>query len=959
MKSFRMFCSASVCALAIGAAAPVMAQQAPATATAAAPATQAKPVPVAELVKRVDIPYEAFTLKNGLRVLVHTDRKAPIVAVSTWYDVGSKHEPAGKTGFAHLFEHLMFNGSENAPGDFFEPLKQVGATDFNGTTSFDRTNYFETVPRPALDRALFLESDRMGYLLGAITQDVLDEQRGVVQNEKRQGDNQPYGLVEYHLNDALFPVGHPYRHTTIGSMADLDAATLADVRKWFTDHYGPNNVVLALTGDIDLATAKEKVARWFGDIPHGPEVRPVSAGPVTLKAPVRETITDQVPVTRIMRAWSGPALTSPDAVPLQVGMYVLGGLASSRLDNALVRGKELAVSVTAGVEQHEQIGFVTAQMDVKPGVDPATAEQQFDAVIARLVKEGPTQDELRRAVTDIVSAQIGALELVGGFSGKGATLAEGELYAHDPAHYKKELAELAALTPGQVRAVLQKWLSRPAYTLTIKPGERTEDGALLGGWGDEGKVPPPPKDPKTPVAEIRTVERLAPPVAEVKDLTFPKIEHARLSNGIDVELARRTAIPKVSLALTFDAGNAADDPAHAGVQSLMLDALEEGTITRSAEQIAEEQERLGASIGAGSVTDASTITMTALTANLLTSLELMADIVRHPAFAGPDVARLKAQRLAEIAQEQADPSSLAQRAIRPLIYGSAHPYGSVGGSGKAEVIEALTPADLRAEHDKWLRPDLAHSIVVGDVTMAELLPKLETAFGNWGIPHPAPPHKDITAPIPPARPRLVVIDRPNSPQSVLLFGRVLPVSGAGTGQEALELANEVIGNDFLSRLNSDLREEKGWTYGISSSLLQVRGPRGFVVFTPVQTDRTADSIKLIVEDMKAFPAQKGVDPVELQRVTEGNIRNLPNRFETNGQVLGALLENQRLKRPDDYQAKLPEIYRSITAEQIDKAAAQYLQPEQMVIVVVGDRKAIDDQLKTLGLPIEYLSAEQT
>ncbi len=928
-----------------------------AAAASAQQAPQPQVAPLSQLVEQVDIPYQTFTLPNGLETIVHTDRKAPIVGVTVYYRVGSKNEPRGRTGFAHLFEHLMFGGSENVD-NFDIPLEAAGSTGTNGSTWYDRTNYIETVPTGALDLALFEESDRMGYLLGAVNQDKLDKQRGVVQNEKRQGDNQPYGLVEYHLNQALFPVGHPYRHSTIGSMADLDAASLADVRKWFTDHYGPNNVVLAIAGDIDLATARAKVTQWFGDIPRGPEVQPVAATPVTLKAPVRETITDQVPVTRIIRAWSGPALTAADAVPLQAGMYVLGGLASSRLDNALVRGEELAVSVTAGVEQHEQIGFIQAQMDVKPGVDPAVAEKRFDAIIDELVRNGPTKDELQRAATDIVSGNIGALELVGGFSGKGATLAEGELYAHDPAHYKKELEQLAALTPGQVKAALQKWLTRPAYTLTIKPGERTEDGALLGGWGDETTSPAPKPDAKAPLTVQRTAPaRSAPPVAEVTDLTFPKIEHARLSNGIDVELARRTAIPKVSLALTFDAGNAADDPAHAGVQSLMLDALEEGTTSRTAEEIAIDQERLGASIGAGSTTDSSQVSMTALTANLLPSLELMADVARHPKFAEADVARVKNQRLAEIAQEQASPVALAQRAIRPLIYGPRHPYGSVGGSGKAATIEALTPADLRAEHDKWLRPDLAHIIVVGDVTMADLRPKLEAAFGDWKAPASPAPTKAIDAPIPTPRPRLVVIDRPNAPQSVLLFGRALPVKGAGAGHEALELANEVIGNDFLSRLNSDLREDKGWTYGIQSSLLQVRGPRGFVVITPVQTDRTVDSIKLIIEDMKAFPAQKGVDPVELQRVTEGNIRNLPNRFETNGQVLGALLDNQRLKRPDDYQAKLPEIYRAITAEQIDKAAAQYLQPEQMVIVVVGDRKVIDDQLKTLGMPVEYEEAE--
>jgi predicted Zn-dependent peptidase len=339
----------------------------------------------------------------------------------------------------------------------------------------------------------------------------------------------------------------------------------------------------------------------------------------------------------------------------------------------MVRGQYLAVSVSANVEQLEQVGFIQAQMDVKPGIDPAVAEKQFDAIIADLVRTGPTQDELQRAATSIVSSQIGALELVGGFSGKGATLAEGKLYANDPAHYKKELAELAALTPTQVKAALQKWLTRPAYTLTVKPGERTENGALLGGWGDEGKVPPPAKDPKAPVPPVPTVKREAPAVAEVKDLTFPTIEHAKLSNGIDVELARRTAIPKVSLALTFDAGNAADDPARAGTQSLMLDALDEGTTTRNAEQIAAEQERLGASIDAGTTTDSSQISMTALTANLLPSLQLMADIARNPAFAQADVARIKSQRLAEIAQEQASPLGLAQRAMRPLIYGDQHP----------------------------------------------------------------------------------------------------------------------------------------------------------------------------------------------------------------------------------------------------------------------------------------------
>jgi zinc protease len=280
---------------------------------------------VQALLDRVDIAYETFTLDNGLRVVVHEDNKAPVVAVSIWYNVGSKDEPAGRTGFAHLFEHLMFNGSENAPGDYFEPLREIGATDLNGTTWFDRTNYFQTVPRSALERALFLESDRMGHLLGAVTQENLDNQIGVVQNEKRQGDNQPYGMVEYAQLEALFPEGHPYRHSTIGSMADLSAASLADVHAWFRENYGPNNAVLVLAGNVNTAEARELVERYFGDIERGPVNTPAAADVPTLPNRIDETMYDRVATTRLYRNWVVPGLTHEDQVALQVGATILGG----------------------------------------------------------------------------------------------------------------------------------------------------------------------------------------------------------------------------------------------------------------------------------------------------------------------------------------------------------------------------------------------------------------------------------------------------------------------------------------------------------------------------------------------------------------------------------------------------------------------------------------------------------
>jgi predicted Zn-dependent peptidase len=920
-----------------------------------------QPAPLADLVAQVNIPYDSFTLPNGLRVLVHTDRKAPIIGVTTYYRVGSKNEPHGKTGFAHLYEHLFFGGSENAPS-FDVPLEGAGSTATNGSTWYDRTNYIETVPKGALELALFLESDRMGHLLGAVTQDKLDKQRGVVENEKRQNDNQPYGLVQYAIGEGLFPVGHPYRHATIGSMADIDSATLSDVRGWFIDHYAPNNVVLALTGDIDVATARPLVEKYFGSIPAGPKVMPVVAGPNTLPAPVHREMTDQVATTKLYRAWSGPGVNDRDDPALEVGMRVLGGLASSRLDNALVRGRQLAVAVSASDEAHEQISLLTVSMDIKPGTPRKAAEAAFDSEIARFIEQGPTPDELRRAATRTVTEQIDALEQVGGMEGKGATLAEGLVFSGDPDQYKKQLARIAALTPQDVRAALQRWLTRPALDLAITPGERTESGNTMGGWGDEATRPAPPPDPKLPAPPIVTgPKRAAPPVAPVAALSFPAIEHARLANGIRVTLARRTAVPKVVVSLMFDAGIAADAQDRPGTQAFMLRMLDQGTVTPhgnlDATQIASAEERLGATIAANPSLDTSSVILSALTANLAPSLALLDDVVRAPAFTPGDVARMKAQRLAELGQALSSPQDMALRSISPLLYGAGHPYAQPGdGLGDAVSLVAATPASLRAAHDKWLRPDLARITVVGDITMRELLPLLEADFGDWKAPATPPPAKPIDAAVPAPRSRIVVIDRPHSPQSVIVAGRVLPITGRAQGQEAVELANEVLGADFLSRLNSDLREDKGWSYGVQSVVRQPVGPRSLLVFAPVQSDRTGQSILAIIADMKALPGAKPVTAEELQRATDGNIRGLPNRFETNAQVLAAIQANERLGRPDNYQVTLPDRYRALTAPALDAAAQRFLQPDGLIYVVVGDRKVIEPQLQGVGLPVEYAPA---
>lgn len=944
---------------------------------AIAQTSQTAPVPVSALVKKVDIPYQAFTLANGLRVLVHTDRKAPVVAVSVWYDVGSKHEPKGKTGFAHLFEHLMFNGSENAPGDFFEPLQQIGATDLNGTTWFDRTNYFETVPTAAIERALFLESDRMGHLLGAVTQEKLDNQRGVVQNEKRQGDNQPYGLVEYAQIAAMLPADHPYGHSTIGSMADLDAASLEDVKNWFRQHYGPNNAILVLAGDIDVATAKPLVEKYFGDIARGPAQGAVNVALPTLSGRKDEVMKDRVATTRLYRDWIVPGLNDADTVPLMVGATVLGGLASSRLDNILVREEKVAVRVSAEVQQFAQLSMFEVQVDVKPGVDAAAVSKRLDAILADYIKNGPTAEEVKRVATKVVAGRISGLESVGGFGGKAVALAEGELYSDDPDFYKKQLAQYATVAPAQVIAAMRKWLDRPVYALSVVPGERDpyeEAKASRGSFApayyrapEKGERPmaAPSKimvedkaDGAGASAPLAAVDRSKlPDVGPIADLDFPTVERARLSNGITVVYAHRDAVPITQVSMSFDAGNAADPKAKLGTQSLMLALLDEGTKSLNSVQIAERQEILGASISNYASMDRTMVNLFALTDNLAPSLDLFADMVRNPAFAPSEVERLRGQQLARIASEMTQPQGLALRTLPPLLFGAQHPYGvPFTGTGDPKAVETVSRDDLIAFHNAWFRPEKATIFVVSDKPLGQITPLLEAEFGKWAATGQAGA-KNFSAPIPAAKPRIVLVDRKDSPQSLILGGEILPVKGTEEITDLLS-ANDVLGGNFLSRINMDLRETKGWSYGVRAQVNRVAEQVPYMVFAPVQADKTGASIAALQQQMRDFLGAKGVTPEELERTKNGSIRELPGSYETAADVLGGMQRNVLYERSDDYYDTLAARYRAMTAADLDKAARDAIKADQMLWVVVGDAAKVRSQLEGLGLPVEVVPAAQ-
>ena len=914
---------------------------------AAAPAVQA--APVSQLIAEVDIPYTKFTLDNGLTVLVHEDHKAPVVAVSVWYNVGSKDEPAGKTGFAHLFEHLMFGGSENAPGSYFTPMRNMGATDMNGTTWFDRTNYFETVPTPALEQALFLESDRMGYMLGAITQETLDLQRGVVQNEKRQGDNQPYGLNQYKQLEALFPEGHPYRHSTIGSMADLDAASMETVRDWFRSNYGPNNAVLVLAGDITPAQARQLTEKYFGPIPRGPVNNPAQAPVPTLAAPVNETIRDRVANAQVEISWAVPGMLDPDSVPLSVGASVLGGLASSRLDNELVRGEQTAVSVSAGNGAYHRIGIFEITLNIKPGQDPAAVEARAREILNGLIADGPTADEVERVKTQYVSRRIQGLEQVGGFGGKAVALAEGQLYAGDPEFYKKQLAAYAAVTPAQVQAAMQKWLTRPAYTLTTLVGDREAYQEAATNPAGANHTPAPP---------IERVARMAKPeIGQVANVDFPAVERARLSNGMEVVYAQRDAVPVTKIAVDFDAGLAADDVAKLGLQTLMLDLMDEGTRTRNATQLAEAQEALGATISTGATMDRSVISLNAVTPNLAPSVGLLAEVIRTPAFAPAELERLRAARLSRIAAERTQPAALASRALPELLYGANSPYGRpFSGNGDEASVRSITEADIRTDYAKWIRPDNAKIFVVSDKPLAEILPILNAQLGQWVPPASAKPVKDFSAPIPAATPKIVLIDRPQSPQSFIMGGEVLDASGTDD-LLVLNAANNVLGNDFLSRINSDLRETKGWSYGVNASVSGFQHRVPYLVTAPVQADQTGPAIAALNAQFNDFlKGGKGVTPAELERTVNGNTRRLAGSYETSGAVLGALRTNDMLGRPDDYPETVAARTNALTADQLDAAARAAIDPARFVWVVVGDAAKVKPQLDALGIPVEVRAA---
>ena len=862
----------------------------------------------------IDIEYEKFTLDNGLTVVVHEDHKAPIVAVSIWYHVGSKNEPQGKTGFAHLFEHLMFNGSENYDGEYFEPFEQVGATGMNGTTWFDRTNYFETVPTPALEMALWMESDRMGHLLGAVTQEKLDNQRGVVQNEKRQGDNQPYGLAEYQLLEGLFPPGHPYRHSTIGSMEDLNAADLETVHQWFKDYYGAANTVLVLAGDVSPEQGRELAQKYFGHIDSGPPVVQPKAFVPTHLSDRYEVMYDRVPQARVYHQWAVPGRTTREAALLQLAASVLGSGKNSRLYQELIYKQPLVVDLNVYAQRHELASIFNIDATLQPDASLDEVNAIIERELARFIAEGPTEEELERAKTKINASTVRGLEQIGGFGGKAVTLAQGELYANDPGFFMTRLEWLNEATPADVQAAATEWLGPGRFQLEVLP------------FGDYATTE-------------SSVDRSTglPPVGDMPDL------------GLKVVLAERSAVPVVNLNLQFDAGYASDAFGKLGTAGFALAMMDEGTKDLSALEIAAEAEALGANINTASNLDMSNVSLSALKANLEPSLDLWADVVREPAFSDEEIERLRKRWIGNIQQEKNQPVQLALRNLPPLIYGEGHAYGiPFTGSGTEESIASLTRDDLVDWYRTWIRPSNGTLFVVGDTTMDEILPMLNKRFGKWKEDRRAVPQKNLATVERPESGVVYIIDKPGAPQSLILAGHVAPPTGVDNNI-AINTMNDVIGGQFTARVNMNLREDKGWAYGAFTFMPDARGQRPLMVYAPVQTDKTTDSISELNREFDEFLGTRPATQDELNKNVRNSVNSLPGQYETANSVMGALLSNDRFGRPDDYVSTLKGQYESLGLENIQGAAEEVLAPQSMTWLIVGDRAQIESQVREMGL----------
>jgi len=896
--------------------------------------------------RATDIPqltFEKVTLPNGLEVILSPKRGLPMVAVNLWYHVGPAYEAAGRTGFAHLFEHMMFQSSKHVPEDsHFKLLEAAGASDINGTTDFDRTNYFETVPSNQLELALWLESDRMGYLLDKVDQASLSNQQDVVRNERRQSvENQPYGMAEEAAVQQLFPKTHPYYGNVIGSHEDIQAVKLDDVRSFFRQYYAPNNASLAIVGDFDPAQAKALVTKYFATLKRGPAVPTITATTPKITAERRQTVQVRVQLPRVTMSWLTPAIFKPGDADADMSAQILGGGRSSRLYKKLVYEKQIAQNVSAQ-QQSLMLGSIfQIEATARPGHTAEELEKAIDEELAAFRSTPPTAEELERARNTIETSIIGGLERLGGFGGIADRLNSYNHYLKNPNYLAQDIDRYRTVTAASVLAFAKSNLDPTTRGVVYAvPGTPAPLSQLPSSPAAKAEAKPGQGQSINADEPWRNQQPKAGPA---KPLQLATPATATLPNGLTLILSERHEVPIVATNLVFRGGSDSNPPDKPGLANFTAAMVDEGTASRSALAIADEVARLGASLGTSSSMDSMTVSARSLSKNFGSTLDVVADVALHPSFPADEVERQRASRLAQLVQQKDNPAALVGQIAMEAVYGAAHPYG-YSEIGTEASVKATSRADMQAFWKERFVPNNAALIVAGDITMPELRALAEKAFSSWE--RGSPTRSQLGKPATTAA-RVIIVDKPGSPQTQLR------VAGIGAERSSpdfrpLQVMNQVLGGSFSSRINMNLREAHGYTYGAQSQFTFRRAPGPFQVGAGIRTDVTAPAVSEVFKELLSM-AQKPMSADELQRAKDSMSYSLPGAFESSANAVNNFSNVFVYDLGLDYYSRYAAQVNAVTIDQTAAVARKYLVPDNMVVIAVGDRAKIEQPLKELGL----------
>jgi zinc protease len=896
-----------------------------------------------------ELQYHKYKLNNGLEVILLEDHRLPLVAVNIWYHVGPVNERPGLTGFAHLFEHMMFEGSRYVgESKHILHLEAAGASSINGTTDFDRTNYFETLPSDQLELALWLESDRMGFLLEKLDDRKLENQRDVVRNERRQNiENAPYGLAQEELFHQLFPKDHPYYASIMGSHADIEAARLADVRHFFQLYYAPNNASLAIVGDIDPQKTRELVEKYFGPLPAGKPVPRSNIITPPIKSERRVIVGDQVELPRVYLAWiTGPVYSQEDA-ECDLLARILGGGKSSRLYQSLVYKKRIAQDV--GAQQYSlALGSIfILEATGKPGIEPQHLENAIREELEGLQKDGPKPAELERARNIIESAVIRGLETLGGFGGVADRLNQYNHFLGNPGYLAGDLERYQKATVNSLQKLVQNQLKREAGVVVWGvPGSRAVNDIPKSS---HAATSTPIED--TPIIPNQEWRSTLPSPGPASALNLPIPKKLTLANGLSLYLVEQHNLPVVAANMILLSGSDRNPPDQPGLASFTAEMLDEGTARRSPLEIAADADQIGASLSTGSSTDLTYIATRTLKKNVDAAFELVSDVLLNPAFSSAEIERVRNDRLTQILQQKDNPGVLAIKVLFEAIYGISHPYGFTD-VGTEESNRAVTQDLLKRFYRAGYFAANSALVVAGDITESEVAALAEKYFGKWTASGSLSETPDGTGK---STLRIVIIERSEAPQTVLRIGH-LGVPRSNPDYVALEVMNTALGGLYSSRINQNLREKHGFTYGASSAFAFRRGPGPFLVGTSVRTDVTAPAIVEIFREIERM-RESEITPEELTKAKDSIARSLPGLFETSPESASSIGQLFVHNLPPDYYHDLPEQIRHISAADVQQVARKHIRPDDAIIIAVGDRKRIEPELQKLNLcPIEIRDA---